>query len=67
MSGTQRKYTLITIADDGVVEIQKIDQFVAVPKCAHRLTNNRTQKSWASPDFMEKWKAHTLPNYKGET
>lgn len=65
MSGTQRKYTLITITADGVV-IQKIDHFAEVPTCAYRLINNHKQRSWASPDFMEKWKSHTLPNYKGE-
>ena len=60
----QRKFTLHTIADDGVCEIQKLDSIPQLPKGEFRLINNWTQRSYATPGFAAAWKKLKLPEFK---
>lgn len=60
----QRKFTLHTIAADGVCGIQKLDSIPELPKGEFRLINNRTQRSYATPGFAAAWKKLTLPEFK---
>ena len=60
----QRKFTLHTIAEDGVCEIHKLDSIAALPKGEYRLINNHTQRSYASPGFAAAWKKLTLPEFQ---
>lgn len=61
MRRTER-FTRISIAPDGVVDIERADRkLYLLPGRECRLINNTTMASYSTPGFMPAWKKATLP------